>query len=203
MNMVTEIREAQRLPVLKHEGKVTIVKDGFEGLSATLAVAVEASYEINFAQYHANLNVVLRKPRHRKWNVISRTTEHVGLAILDGHDHRLDEISSCTADYFKPEMFVYPNREYAVEQSSQFNSLLSYCRQHQAEVLALELFGWNFFESSYPDEQRRYSCGCENMKKNKPTGIDCLKAIFPDRWQLVETYQKEILSWRAESGARS
>jgi hypothetical protein len=199
MTMVTEIREAQRLPVLKHEGKVTIVKDGSEGLSATLAVAAEACYEISYAQYHANLSVLIKKPRHRKWNVISRTTESVGLAILDGHDHGLDEISNCTAEHFTPEMFVYANREAAVAQSSQFNSLLSYCRQHQGEVLALELFGWNFFESSYPDEQRRYSCGCENMKKNKPTGIDCLKTIFPDRWQLVENYQKQVRSWRASA----
>jgi hypothetical protein len=197
--MVTEVRQAQRLPVLEHEGKATIVTECSEELFVRQAVAVQAYYEVDWAQYHATLFVRFRKPRHRKYCAFNRTGESVCVAVLSGHHHSSDEISRCTAEHFTPEIFVYENRQAAVWQSAKMNSILSYCRQHQSEVLALELFGWNFFESHYPDEQRRYSCGCENMKKNKPTGLDCLKAIFPDRWQQVEKYQQKIQSWRASA----
>jgi hypothetical protein len=197
MTLVTELREAQRLPVLKHEGKATIVTDGVRGISLTEVAAVEVVYEIDCAQHHSMLHLRYRSPRKRNRSHVQQAGESVCVAVLLGHDYQSLDISSSTESFFSPAMFPDWSRESGIDHARRRNSILGFCHLRQEKLLAMEMFRLNFFESDYRDAQRRFSCGCERTKKNNPTGVDCLKAIFPDRWQLVETYQQQILSWRA------
>lgn len=199
MTMVTEIREAQRLPVLKHEGKATIVTDGVRGISLTEVAAVEVEYEIDYAQHHSMLHLRYRSPRKRNRSHVTQAGEFVCSAVLLGHGCQSLDISNSTDSFFSQAMFPDWTRESGIDHARRRNSILGFCNLRKEKLLAMEMFRLNFFESDYRDAQRLFSCGCEGTKKNNPTGVDCLKAIFPDRWQLVEKYQQEIRSWRASA----
>jgi hypothetical protein len=196
--MVTEIREAQRLPVLKHEGKVTIVTAGARWIHTTEVAEVEAEYDTDFAQYHSRLYLKFRQPRKKNFSFQEQTAESVCAAIIRGHGHSVQAIESSTDKFFSPAMFPHCNPMWQVEAARLRNAVLGYCGQQ--DVLAVEMFGLNFFESDYwVANSNRFQCGCERIKRNSPTGIDCLKAIFPDRWQQVERFEKKIVRWHSPS----
>jgi hypothetical protein len=80
-------------------------------------------------------------------------------------------------------MFRYSNRQAAAAQTQTMNSILGYAKKHSDRLLAIELFGLNFFESNYRDDKRPQS----------------LSEIFGDRECLIEEYEQQVKTWKRES----
>jgi len=184
MGWVIEKRPAKRLPVLDFEGKATVVMGGaMGGLWAEKAKRVRIKYEIGFAQYAAALSISILKPRHRKTTHYRQTADSVACAVLLGHGHNEESIRKCSHTHITEETLRYPNRESAAADRATMNSVLGYCELHSGELLALEMFGLNFFESNYRDDKRPQS----------------LSEIFGDRECLIEEYEQQVKTWKRES----
>jgi hypothetical protein len=173
--------------VLDFKDDATVVMIGAMGLLIIeRAKRVRIKYEIGFAQYAAALSISILKPRHRKTTHFQQTAEHVACAVLRGCNHTEQSIRRCSHSHVTEEMLRYPNREAAAENLESMNSILGYCELHSGELLVLEMFSWNFFESNYVFD------GVSRRKQS-------LFEIFGDRECLIEEYEQQVKTWKRES----
>jgi hypothetical protein len=184
MGWFIEKRLAKRLPVLDFEGKATFVMiDVYGSVFAQNAMKVSVEYYIG--KNGASLSVCLRKPRKQKGTHYKKAAESVACAVFAGHDHNEKAIGRCVHTFFSDEIFCYPNREMAAANAKSMNAILAYAEKHSNHLLALELFGLNYFESHYRAD--RYD--------RKQT----LFEIFRDRESLIEDYEEEIRTLKHDS----
>jgi hypothetical protein len=184
MGWVIEKRPAKRLPVLDFEGEATAIVPGAMGFfSARKARRVVVTYHVGVAQHTTELEILVWEPKKRNHTIFSRTAESVACVVLNGRDHDERSIRNCTHNYFTEDMFRYSNRQAAAAQTQTMNSILGYAKKHSDRLLAIELFGLNFFESNYRDDKRPQS----------------LSEIFGDRECLIEEYEQQVKTWKRES----